>query len=86
MHAERRESSKVSATVALEQMMNGAQVSALSSSHISLASMKQLATRLLPSNSLFRMMILSQPDNMDHNEWRAKAEVLIPLLYRELGR
>jgi hypothetical protein len=53
---------------------------------VSTIGLKQLAQRLLPSSSLTRSLILSQPDSMPDEEWRAKSDILVQALYAEVQR
>ncbi len=52
---------------------------------ISMVELKNLARRLLPSNSMLRMLILSEPDEVPREEGLAKLKIFVKLLYQELA-
>ncbi len=51
---------------------------------ISLVELKNLARRLLPSNSTLRMLILSEPDELPRDEGLAKLQIFVRLLHQEV--
>ncbi len=51
---------------------------------ISMVELKNLARKLLPSNSMLRMLILSEPDELPRDEGLAKLQIFVRLLYQEL--
>jgi hypothetical protein len=55
-----------------------------SSDMMSFLEIKQLALKLLPHTSIFRKMILSEPDMLPRIEASAKLEIYVKLLYSEL--
>ncbi|MGD0330230.1 MAG: hypothetical protein ABSB40_07245 [Nitrososphaeria archaeon] len=54
------------------------------SDEVSLIELKNLAQRMLPRNSLLRILILSEEDYLPRAEARAKVEVFAKLLYEEV--
>jgi len=56
----------------------------MSSHEVSLIELKNLALRMLPRNSLLRILILSEEDYLPRVEARAKVEVFAKLLYEEV--
>jgi len=53
---------------------------------VSIVELKELARRLLRSNSVLRMLILSEPDYLARQECLIKLMVYVKLLYQELKR
>jgi hypothetical protein len=51
---------------------------------LSLVDLKDLARKLLPANSVLRMLILSESDKLLGTEGIAKLEIFLKLLYQEL--
>lgn len=61
-------------------------VSQLEITNVSLLELKALAKRLLPSGSILRDIILSEPDLLPREEAFALMPVFVILLYKEVGR
>jgi hypothetical protein len=49
-----------------------------------LVDLKKLVTSVLPSRSVLRMLILSEPDTLTRENAFAKLEIYVRLLYSEL--
>jgi len=53
---------------------------------VSFVQLKHLAMELLPSTSVLRSLILSEPDEVSKAEGLGKLTVYVKLLYSEVGR
>lgn len=55
------------------------------SQKVSISKLKKMAVEMLPTDSVVRKLILSEPDELERSELMVKIEIYSKLLYSELN-